>query len=103
MESSNGADVEAEAAESTSATGTAINTNNQDNKRAAEDSGGAQQPSASKKPRRNPRGKPIAGRAKQTKRRTEQRAQAKKRKAEAESEESEREAGGGAEGKPDAD
>ena len=81
---------------------TEININNQGNKRAADESDGAQQSSASKKPRRNPRGKPIAGRAKQTKRRTEQRAQAKKRKAEAESEESEREAGGGAEGKPDA-
>ena len=39
-----------------SATGTtAINTNNQDNKRAAEESDGAQQPSANKKQRRNKR------------------------------------------------
>ena len=55
MELRGGAGVEAEAAESTDATGTAININNQSNKRAADESDGAQQPSASKKPRRNPR------------------------------------------------
>ena len=55
MKSSDGAGVEAEAAEPANATGTAININNQGNKRAAEESGGAQQPSAGKKQRRNPR------------------------------------------------
>ena len=55
MELRGGAGVEAEAAEPTDATGTEININNQGNKRAADESGGAQQPSASKKPRRNPR------------------------------------------------
>ena len=55
MESSDGAGVEAEAAEPKDATGTEININNQDNKRAAEESGGAQQQGASKKPRRNKR------------------------------------------------
>ena len=99
MESSNGADVEAEAAESTSATGTAINTNNQDNKRAAEESDGAQQPSASKKQRRNTRKK--RGRAETRAGEVNKRAQ--KRNAQEAGESDEREAGGGAEGKPDAD
>ena len=95
MKSSDGAGVEAEAAESADATGTEINTNNQDNKRAAEESGGAQQPRAGKKPRRNPRG--HSGNARNDEKR------ARKRSArEALSESGEREAGGGAEGKPDA-
>ena len=96
MKSSDGAGVEAEAAESVDATGTESNINNQGNKRAAEESGGAQQPSASKKPRRNPRNR-HTGNVKRD------RSRAQKRNAcEALSESGEREAGGGAAGKPDA-
>ena len=78
----------------TDATGTESNINNQANKRAAEDSGGAQQPSASKKPRRNKRKGAYA--------RDNERRAHKRSASEALSERGEREAGGGAEGKPDA-
>ena len=90
MEPRDGAGVEAEeATEPADATGTAINTNNQDNKRAAEGSGGgAQQPSAGKKPRRNKR-----DRASHRTRGVKQRAH-KRSACEALSESDEREAGG---------
>ena len=55
MKSSDGAGVEAEAAESEDATGTESNINNQGNKRAADESDDVQQPSAQKKQRRNKR------------------------------------------------